>query len=70
MHLSLQWGETALVKAYDKGHIKCFKMLLDKGAQVNMKYEVSYVIIHCVHAMQHVSRVPVVNDDVCTTNHL
>ena len=58
MHLSLQWGETALIKAYDKGHMECVKVLLDNGAQVNMKYQVSDVIIHCVHAMLHVTRVP------------
>ena len=32
MHLSLQWGRTALMIAYDLGHIGCSKMLVDKGA--------------------------------------
>ena len=35
--------------AYDHEHIECVKMLLDKGAQVNMQDKVSGVIIHCVH---------------------
>ena len=35
----------------------CVKMLLDRGAEVNMQKKVSGVIIHCVHAMQHVPRV-------------
>ena len=60
MHLSLQWGLTALMKAFDRGHIECAKMLIDKGAQVNIQDTVSLsgVIIHCIHAMQHVARVP------------
>ena len=64
MHLSLQWKETALMMAYDSGHIECAKMLVDKGAQVNIQGTVSLigVIIHCGHAMQHVARV---NDDLC-----
>ena len=61
MHLSLQWGQTALMLAYNRGHIECAKMLVDKGAQVNIQdrtVSFSGVIIHCVHAMQHVARVP------------
>ena len=60
MHLSLQCGQTALMKAFDRGHIECEKMLIDKGAQINIQDTVSLsgVIIHCVHAMQHVARVP------------
>ena len=59
MHL-LQWRQTALMMAYDLGHIECAKMLVDKGAQVNIQDMVSLsaVIIHCVHAMWHVARVP------------
>ena len=38
--------------------MECVKLLLDKGAEVNMQDKVSGVIIHCVHAMQHVPRVP------------
>ena len=36
--------------AYDRGHIECVKMLVDKGAQVNIQDTVSLsdVIIHCV----------------------
>ena len=50
MYLSLQSGRTALMIAYDRGHIECAKMLMDKGAQVNIQDMVSLsgVIIHCV----------------------
>ena len=65
MHLSLQDG-TALMKASEAGHIECVQVLLNKGADVNMQIGVSGVIIHCVHAMQHVSRAQVVNEDLCT----
>ena len=41
MHLSLQWGKTALMIAFDLGHIECVKMLVDKGAQVNIQDTVS-----------------------------
>ena len=57
MHLSLQGGGTALMKASQAGHIECVNVLLDKGADVNMQTMVSGVIIHFVHAMQHVPRV-------------
>ena len=40
------------------GHIECVQVLLEKGADVNKQTSVSGVIIHCVHAMQHVPRVP------------
>ena len=46
------------MKASEAGHIQCVQLLLDKGADVNMQDKVSGVIIHCVHAMQHVPRVP------------
>ena len=58
MHLSLQDGWTALMRASQAGHMECVLMLLNKSADVNMQSEVSGVIIHCVHAMQHVPRVP------------
>ena len=58
MHLSLQDGWIALMMASRAGHMECVQVLLDKGAEVNMQNKVSGVIIHCVHAMQHVSRVP------------
>ena len=58
MHLSLQDGWTALMMALKAGHMECFQVLLDKGADVNKQTRVSGVIIHCVHAMQHVPRVP------------
>ena len=44
MHLSLQDGETALMKASEAGHIECVQVLLDKGADVNMQDNVSGVI--------------------------
>ena len=43
--------------ASNAGMLKCVKMLLDRGAKVNMQNEVSGVIIQCVHAMQHIPRV-------------
>ena len=58
MHLSLQGGGTALLMAVKAGHMECVKVLLDKCAEVNMQDKVSRVIIHFVHAMQHVPRVP------------
>ena len=58
MHISLQDGWTALMKALWAGKVECVKVLLDMGAEVNMQNEVNGVIIHCVHAMQHVPRVP------------
>ena len=58
MHLSLQDGWTALMIASQAGHMECVQVLLDKGADVNMQNRVSGVIIHCVHAIQHVPRVP------------
>ena len=40
------------------GQVECVKMLLDRGAEVNIQDKVIGVIIHCVHAFQHVPRVP------------
>ena len=53
-----QYTGTALIMASEAGHMECVQVLLDKGADVNMQSKVSGVIIHCVHAMQHVPRVP------------
>ena len=58
MHMSLQDGGTALMRASEAGHMECVVVLLDKCADVNMQNIVSGVIIHCVHAMEHVPRVP------------
>ena len=44
MHL-LQDGWTALMKASEAGKLECVKVLLDKGAQVNMQSKVSGVSI-------------------------
>ena len=46
------------MKALWAGKVECVKVLLDMGAEVNMQNKVNGVIIHCVHAMQHVPRVP------------
>ena len=54
MHLSLQDGSTALMMASE---VECVKMLMDRGAKVNMQNKVSGVI-HYVHAMHHKLRVP------------
>ena len=43
--------------ASQEGQVECVTMLLDRSAEINMQEEVSGVIIHCVHAMQHVPRV-------------
>ena len=58
MHLSVKDGWTALMMASDSGQVECVKVLLDRGAEVNMQDKVIGVIIQCVHAMQHVPRVP------------
>ena len=54
MHLSLQGGWTALMMASEAGQVECIKVLLDRGAEVNMQDKVSGVILHCAHAMKHV----------------
>ena len=38
-----QFGETALMKASSRGHDECVKLLLEKGADVNHKDQVSAV---------------------------
>ena len=53
-----QRSETALMLASVTGRMECVNVLLDKGAEVNMQNKVSGVVMHCVHAMQHVPRVP------------
>ena len=49
MHLSLQKGVTALMKAWK---VDCVKVLLDRGAQVNIQDNVSGVIAPCVKCHQ------------------
>ena len=39
--IQYQWGNTALFAAANLGHIEVAKLLLDKGADVNLKDEVS-----------------------------
>ena len=58
MYLTLQNGRIALMAASQNGQVACVKMLLDRGAKVNMLKKVSCVIAHCIHAMQHIPRVP------------
>ena len=42
MHLSLQDGWTALMKASEAGQVECVKkVLLDRGAEVNMQDKVN-----------------------------
>ena len=43
--------------ASNAGKLECVKMLLDRCAEVNIQIKVSDVIIHWVHAMQHIPRV-------------
>ena len=43
------------MKASQIRQVECVKMLLDRGAEVNMQNKVNSVI---VHAMKHVCRVP------------
>ena len=40
MHLSLQRGETALMWASGAGQLECVKVLLDRGARVNIQSKV------------------------------
>ena len=35
------------MKASEAGHMECVKVLLDKGADVNIQHKVSDVIMHC-----------------------
>ena len=46
------------MRASVTGKAECVKVLLDRGAEVNMQDDVSGVIILCVPALQHISRVP------------
>ena len=46
MHLSLQWGATALMMASTAGKVECIKMLLDMGADVKMQDKVSGVDVN------------------------
>ena len=41
MHLSLQFGDTPLMCASHKGLVEYVRLLLDRGAGVNMQDEVS-----------------------------
>ena len=41
MHLSFQNGWTALMWASGSEHMECVKVLLDRGADVNMQDKVS-----------------------------
>ena len=53
----LQSGQTALMKASSEGHVKCVKLLLEKGADFNHKDEVSAVSLSVWY-------VPLCNSDI------
>ena len=46
IHLSLQWGCTALVNASKAVQVECVKLLLNAGVQVNVQNEVSAVLFN------------------------
>ena len=46
MHLSLQWGWTALVWDSKAGQVERVKLLLNAGVQVNVQNEVSAVFFN------------------------
>ena len=50
MRLSLQDGATALMKASEAGQVECIKVLLDRGAEVNMQDKVSGVDVKLISA--------------------
>ena len=66
MHLSLQWGETALMQASEAGQVKRVKVLLLGGVQVNVQNEVSAVpiklqvtklyLVRCALALQPIRK--------------
>ena len=41
IHLSFQYGWTALIRVSGSGHMECVKVLLGRGADVNMQDKVS-----------------------------
>ena len=43
VHVPSQDGETALMKASELGHVEHVKVLLDRGAEVNMQDKVTKV---------------------------
>ena len=57
MFISLQWGDTALIKAAEKGHTSTVKILVEHGAAVDIQVEVA--ILYAPHA-----QVIVLNMDV------
>ena len=48
MFISLQWGDTALVRAAEKGHTSTVKILVEHGAAVDIQVEVA--ILYAPHA--------------------
>ena len=57
MQLSLQGGQTAMMIAYDLGHIEIAKMLVDKGAHVKIQDTVSLsgAVIHYMQCDNNIS---------------
>ena len=51
--LILQDRWTALMRASVTGEVMCVKVLLDRGAEVNMQNMVSGVIVHCTCNAAH-----------------
>ena len=41
VYLSLQDGQSPLMKSVSRGNVECLQLLLDKGADVNQLYKVS-----------------------------
>ena len=63
MHLSLQDGWTALMKASVAGKVECVKVLLDRGAEVNMQDKVIGVIdTVCMQCSMYPEFPPLVED--------
>ena len=52
--------------ASQQGQVECVKMLLDRGAEVNMQKKVTGVIIHLYMQCSMYPVSTVVDDDVCT----
>ena len=49
MIISLQWGDTALIKAAEKGHASTVKILVEHGAAVDIQNKVALVLLYSSH---------------------
>ena len=52
MIISLQWGDTALIKAAEKGHASTVKILVEHGAAVDVQDEVA--ILYAPHTYRRI----------------